>query len=193
MSLLIVGLILFIGMHSIRVVGEAPRNLLISRIGEMPYRASYSLLSLIGLVLIGQGYGEALASHGRLYTPPPVLSLGTLALVPVAFVLVSAAYLPASHIKRAARHPMVLGVGLWAAGHLLANGETANVVLFGAFFVWAVLDYLSSLRRNAQPVGGKVASAKMDLLSLVIGLSIAAVFIVWAHEWLFGVSPLARN
>lgn len=190
MGFLVLGLVLFLGIHSLRLAGDAPRARLITGIGETPYKLGYSVLSLLGLVLIGQGYREALAASGQVWLPPAGLRHLALLLVPVAFVLVAAAYAPAGRIKRAARHPMVLGVGLWALGHLLANGETANVVLFGAFLVWAVADYAASLRRAPHPVAGPV-SAVGDVAALAIGLGLAAAFLAGLHQWLIGVSPLA--
>ncbi|MEN3791538.1 NnrU family protein [Fulvimarina sp. MAC3] len=190
MSWLIAGLIIFIGMHSIRIVGEGPRHALISRIGEMPYKGSYAVISLAGLILIGQGYPAAKAAGGVLYLPQAGLSHLALILVPIGFVLVAAAYGPAGHIKRLSRHPMVLGVGFWATGHLLANGMVADVVLFGAFLAWAVLDYVAAVRRNPQPVASKDVTVTGDFIAIVVGLVATAIFVMGLHRWLFGVAPV---
>ncbi len=189
MGLLILGLALFLGVHSLRIAGEAPRAALLGRLGEGPYKGLYSVLSLAGLVLVGQGYRSALAASGMAWAPPAGLSHLTLLLVPVAFVLVASAYLPAGHIKRAARHPMVLGIALWSLGHLLANGETANVVLFAAFFIWAAADYVASLARQPRPVTGP-ADVKGDAAAVIFGGGLALAFIFGLHEWLIGVSPI---
>ncbi|WP_062015304.1 NnrU family protein [Aureimonas sp. AU4] len=189
MLLLVLGLVLFLGIHSLRIAGDGPRAAIVARLGDGPYKGLYSVLSLAGLVLIGQGYGHALAASGMAWTPPTGLRHLALLLVPIAFVLVASAYAPAGRIKRLARHPMVLGVGLWALGHLLANGETANVVLFGAFLVWAAADYAGSLRRAPQPVAGPV-SPKGDAIAVTVGLGLALAFILGLHQWLIGVSPL---
>jgi uncharacterized membrane protein len=189
MLLLLLGLVLFVGAHSLRIAGEAPREALLARLGEGPYKGLYSAVSLAGLILIGQGYGDALAASGMVWIPPTGLRHLTLLLVPIGFVLVVSAYAPAGRIKRAARHPMVLGIGIWALGHLLANGETANVVLFGAFLLWAAADYAASLRRAPQPVAGPV-SAKGDAIAVVVGLGLALAFLLGLHQWLIGVSPI---
>ncbi|MER0237863.1 NnrU family protein [Fulvimarina sp. MAC8] len=190
MSWLIAGLVIFIGMHSIRIVGEGARNALIGRIGEMPYKGTYGLVSLVGLFLIGQGYREAQAAAGALYAPPAGLSHLALILVPVGFVLAAAAYVPAGNIKRLARHPMVLGVGFWAAGHLLANGMVADVVLFGSLFAWAILDFTAAIRRNPRPVASSEVSVTGDVIAVVVGLVSTIVFVLWLHQWLFGVAPV---
>lgn len=189
MVLLVLGLVLFLGLHSLRIAGDAPREALLSRLGEGPYKGLYSLLSLAGLVLIGQGYGAALAGSSMAWIPPTGLRHVTLLLVPLAFILVASAYAPAGHIKRLARHPMVLGVALWSLGHLLANGETANVILFGAFLAWAAADYAASLRRAPQPVRGPV-TLKGDVAAVLVGGGLALAFILGLHQWLIGVSPI---
>lgn len=190
MSWLIAGLVIFIGMHSIRIFGEGPRHALIARIGEMPYKGSYGLISLAGLVLIGQGYRAAQAEAGSLYVPLTGLSHLALILVPIGFVLAAAAYVPAGHIKRLSRHPMVLGVAFWATGHLLANGLVADVLLLGAFLGWAVLDYGAAIRRNPRPVAREDASVMGDVLAITIGLLATVAFVLWLHRWLFGVAPV---
>ena len=192
MTLLIVGLVLFLGMHSARIFADGARTALVGRFGENVYKGIYSLLSLVGLVLIGRGYGDALASAGMVWEPPAATRHLALLLVPIAFVLVVAAYLPTGRIKVAVGHPMVLGVALWALGHLLANGEAANVILFGAFLVWAACDYAASLARDRREgVIRRSLGAKGDILAVVIGLVAALTFIWRLHLWLIGVSPIA--
>lgn len=191
MTFLILGLVLFLGLHSVRIFAEGTRSAVVGRIGENAYKGAYSLLSLLGLVLIGQGYGAALASAGIVWQPPAGMAHLALLLVPVAFVLVVAAYVPMGGIKARVGHPMVLGVALWALGHLLANGETANVVLFGAFLVWAVLDYAASIARDRrEAVVRRSLGARGDVLAVAIG-GVAALAFVWRlHLWLIGVPPL---
>lgn len=189
MITLIIGLFIFLGIHSFRIVSDAGRAAAIRRLGEMRFKGAYSILSLVGLVLTVWGYGWARDGQGLIYDPLPGLKHVALVLVPVAFVLVAAAYTPTGRIKTTVRHPMVLGVALWALGHLFANGGTADVVLFGAFFVWAVVDYLNSLGRNA-PVTGGTPRTIGDVAAVVAGLVAAAVFLGGLHRWLFDVSPL---
>ncbi|MCB8837774.1 NnrU family protein [Aurantimonas sp. VKM B-3413] len=187
MLVLIAGLVLFLSVHSVRIFVESGRNRVIAKLGEQRFKGVYSVISLIGLVLLVYGYGLARESAVAVYDPPAGLRHVALILVPIAFVLVAAAYTPPGHIKAAVRHPMVLGVALWAFAHLLANGTDADLVLFGAFFVWAVLDYLSAIRRGA---AAGPASVRGDILAVVAGLLLAAIFLGGLHGWLFGVSPL---
>ncbi|MCD2471036.1 NnrU family protein [Jiella sp. MQZ9-1] len=184
-----IGLFVFLGVHSFRIVSEPGRAAVLRRLGEMRFKGSYSVLALIGLVLVVYGYGLARASEGSLYQPAPVLSHLALVLVPSAFILVVATYTPTGHIKRTVRHPMVLGVALWSLGHLLANGGTAEVVMFGAFFVWAVVDYLNAFSRP-QPAFG-LPQAKGDIVAIAGGLIASGIFLLGLHRWLIGVSPLA--
>ena len=191
MTLLIVGLALFLGLHSARIFADGARTALIGRFGETVYKGLYSVLSLVGLVLVGQGYGDALANAGMVWDPPAATRHLALLLVPAGFVLVVAAYVPTGRIKVAVGHPMVAGVALWALGHLLANGETANVVLFGAFLVWAVADYAASLARDRrQGVVRHSLGSRGDGLAVGIGLVAALAFIGRLHLWLIGVSPV---
>ncbi|WP_224003479.1 NnrU family protein [Aureimonas sp. SA4125] len=191
MTVMIAGLLLFLGLHSVRIFGEGLRTASIARFGETAYKAVYSLVSLAGLVLVGQGYGEALADGGMVWDPPAATRHLSLLLVPAAFVLVVAAYVPTGRIKAFVGHPMVLGIGLWALGHLLANGETANVVLFGAFLVWAAFDYAASLARDRRMgTVRRSLGARGDILAITVGLGAALVFIWRLHLWLIGVTPL---
>ncbi len=196
MLILIAGLVIFLGVHSIRIVSEAGRDRLFSRLGERRFKGAYSILSLVGFVLVVYGYGQARADTTQWWVPPSGLRHVTFILLPIAFILIASAYLPLGRIKAAVRHPMVLGVALWALGHLISNGTDADVVLFGAFFVWAVLDYLASLNRTGSlPAGVSAAAATRrsvigDGLAVVIGLALTVAFVAGLHLWLIGVSPL---
>ena len=196
MLILIAGLIIFLGIHSLRIASEEARDRLISRLGEGRFKGAYSILSLVGLVLLVYGYGQARADTTQWWVPPSGFRYVTFILVPISFILVASAYLPLGRIKAAVRHPMVLGVAFWALGHLLINGTGADVVLFGAFFVWAVLDYLAALKRiGSLPSGVSAAAATErratgDGLAVVIGLALTVAFVAGMHLWLIGVSPL---
>lgn len=189
MTILIIGLFIFLGIHSIRIVSESGYRTMVQRLGEGRFKGAYSLLSLIGLVLVVYGYGWARAGQGVLYDPFAGAGHLALVLVPISFILVAAAYVPAGHIKQTVRHPMVLGVAVWAFAHLIANGGTADVVLFGSFFVWAVVDYLNSLGRHV-PVLAERPRAKGDVLAVVAGIAVSAAFVAGLHRWFVGVSPL---
>lgn len=190
MSLLVVGLILFLGIHSVSIVAPAWRDAQVERRGERLWKGIYALLSLVGLIVLIHGYGVARQSPVVLYTPPPALRHVALLLMLPVFPLLFAAYLP-GRMQRAARHPMLLAVKFWAAAHLLANGTLADVLLFGAFLVWAVADRIS-VKRRAVPhrVPGAPPSALNDIAALTGGLVVYVGFLFWAHAWLTGVSPL---
>lgn len=189
MTLLILGLVLFLGVHSVSIVAPGWRAAQIGRHGERAWKGVYALLSIVGFVLLIQGYGLARQSPVLIYTPPVALRhLALLLMLPV-FPLLFAAYLP-GRIQRAVKHPMLLAVKLWATAHLLANGMLADVLLFGGFLVWAVADRISVKHRAApRKVPGAPPGALNDLIAIVIGLAVYMVFVFWAHAWLIGVSP----
>ncbi len=190
MLLFIVGLVIFLGIHSVAIVSPAWREAQIARRGEKAWKGMYSVVSIIGFALLIYGYGLARQSPVVLYTPPTMLRhIALLLMVPV-FPLLLAAYLP-GRIQSAAKHPMLLAVKLWATAHLLANGSLVDVLLFGAFLAWAVLDRIAAKRRAVpRSVPGAPPSALNDVIALVGGLVLYAVFLVWGHAWLIGVSPL---
>jgi uncharacterized membrane protein len=192
MLLLILGLVLFLGVHSVSIVSASGRNRLVQQLGEGQWKGLYSLASLAGFVLIVVGYGAAREAPVLLYTlPNGFRHLAAVLMLPV-FVLLLAAYLP-GRIQRAAKHPMLLAVKLWALAHLLANGTLADVLLFGGFLAWAVVDRISVKKRAAagllRPGPVLPGSKANDAIALVGGLGIYVLFVVWAHAWLIGVRP----
>ena len=191
MSLLVVGLILFLGIHSVSIVAPAWRDAQVERRGERVWKGMYALASLAGLLLLIYGYGLARQTPVVLYTPPPALRHVALLLMLPVFPLLFAAYLP-GRIQRTVKHPMLLAVALWATAHLLGNGTLADVLLFGAFLVWAVADWIS-VQRRAVPhsVPGAQPGALNDIMALAGGLVVYAGFLFGAHRWLTGVSLLA--
>jgi uncharacterized membrane protein len=189
-ALFIVGLLVFLGVHSVAIFAPAWRDAQLARLGAGTWKGIYSVASLIGFVLLIYGYGLARQSPIVLWTPPTALRhLALLLLVPV-FPLLLAAYLP-GRIQRAAKHPMLLAVKLWAAAHLLANGTLPAVLLFAAFLAWAVADRLAVKRRPvARAVPGAPPKPANDAIAVLGGLALYAVFLLWGHRWLIGVSPL---
>lgn len=186
MITLVLGLILFLGVHSVSIVNEPWRNRMADRLGEMPWKGLFSVIALVGLVLIVQGYGAARYDPVVLYTPPVWLRhLAFLLLLPV-FPLLLATYLP-GRIKAAVKHPMVLAVKLWAVAHLLANGTLADVLLFGGFLAWAVADRISMKRRTPRAIPSAPESGRNDIIAAVGGLLIFVVFFLWLHRILIGV------
>ena len=192
MLVLVVGLVIFLGVHSVSIVAARWRTATVARLGERPWKGLYSLASGVGLALVIVGYGMARRDPVVLYTPPAALRhLALLVMLPV-FPLLFAAYLP-GRIRAAVKHPFLLAVKLWAFAHLLANGMLADVLLFGAFLAWAVADRISVKRRSADEaheVPAAPPGAANDAIALIGGLAVYAVFIVWAHRWIIGVSPL---
>jgi uncharacterized membrane protein len=190
MTLLIAGLVLFLGIHSVRIFADDWRNAQFARLGEKRWKGLYSLVALIGFVLIVYGFGLARQSPVVLYTPPAWGRHVAALLVLPAFILIAAGNMRGTRMKAALGHPMVLGTKVWAFAHLLANGTLADVVLFGSFLVWAVADYASARRRDR--VAGVVYPAgawSRDALAVVVGAVAWAVFGFWLHGWLFGVRP----
>ena len=190
MSLLILGLVLFLGTHSVRIVADDWRGARIARLGLMPWKGIVSVISIIGFVLIVWGYGEARSNPIVLYSPPVwTRHIAALLTVP-AFILLVAAYIPGTRIKRAVGHPMVAAVKIWAFAHLLANGTLADVVLFGAFLAWAVADYIAARRRDrAAGTVFTVGPVSRDIAAVVIGLAAWAAFAFWLHAAWIGVRP----
>ena len=191
MPLLIAGLVLFLGVHSVAIVAPSFRTRTIQRMGEGAWKGLYALISLAGFVLICYGFGLARQAPVVLYSPPTWLRhLAFLVMLPV-FPLLIAAYLP-GRIKTAAKHPMLAAVKFWAFAHLLANGSLADVLLFGGFLAWAVVDRIS-VKRRATPQVLRTAPPGPwnDAIAVVLGLAVYALLIGWAHVRLFGVSPLS--
>jgi uncharacterized membrane protein len=190
MTLLILGLILFLGPHSVRIFAEGWRSKRVAAMGLNPYKGVYSLVAIVGFVLIIYGYGQARMNPVVLYTPPLwTRHLAALLTIP-AFVLLTAAYVKGNRIKAAVGHPMVAGVKVWAFAHLISNGTLADVVLFASFLAWAVLDFLAARRRDRVAVTRVPPGDLMkDAMTIVIGLVAWAVFAFWLHEAWIGVRP----
>lgn len=187
---LVAGLLLFLGVHSVRIVAEDWRARRIAAMGAGAWKGLYALVSLAGLVLVVQGYAEARSAPIALWSPPVwtrhLASLLTL----VSFVLLAAAYVPRNRIRAAVGHPMVAGVKAWAIAHLLANGSLADLLLFGAFLVWAIFDFRAARRRDRR-TGGVPSSGRLagDATVLVVGVVAWAAFAFWLHGALIGVRP----
>ena len=192
MTLLIGGLLLFIGAH---LVPSQPalRTALIGRVGEGPYKGLFSLISAIGIVLLVVGYGQmqGLARGNPQLWVPPVWTkhLVFLLMIP-AMILLAATYVP-SRIRSAVGHPMLTALMLWAFGHLLANGDLASVLLFGSFLAYAVYDRISVRHRPSPgPLGRAQGGNVGDAIAIGLGLILYAFMLVWGHAKLIGVPLL---
>jgi len=190
MTYLLLGLILFLGIHSTRIFADPWRTRQIARFGANGWKGLYTLLSLAGFGLLVWGYGEARTAPVDLWHPPLwTRHVAALLTVP-ALVLIVAAFVPGNHLKARVGHPMYLGIKFWALAHLLSNGRLADVVLFGAFLVWAVLGFISCRKRD-RAAGVKQAPGQWARtgIVLVLGLAAWAGFAMWAHGVLIGVRP----
>lgn len=190
MTMLFLGLLLFLGMHSVRVFAEPARQRFLAARGEMAWKGLYSLVSVAGLALIVWGYGLARNQPVLLWAPPVGMRHLAALLTLVSFVLLAAAYVPGNQIKGWLHHPMVLGVKVWAFSHLLANQFLADLLLFGAFLVWAVLSFRAARQRDRQ--AGTVyapGTVGRTALTVAVGVVAWAVFAFGLHGWLFGVKP----
>lgn len=192
MLLLIAGLVLFLGVHSIAIVDAGWRNRMAARVGELPWKALYAVIALVGLWLIVEGYAQARQSAAPviLYQAPVWMRHITLLLMLPVFVLLLAAYLP-GRIQKTVRHPMLLAVKIWAFAHLLANGTLADLLLFGSFLAWAVADRISLKRRAPIPAPSAPAGPFNDWIALGGGVGLYLLFLFWGHQALFGVAPIA--
>jgi uncharacterized membrane protein len=188
MTLLIAGLIVFFAMHSFAIVAPATRAQVRSRFGEGTWKGVYSVVSLAGFVMIVYGFGWARLSPVVLYSPPSWMRHVTFLLMLPVFPLLLAANLP-GRIKTATKHPMLAAVKFWALAHLLANGLLSDVLLFGGFLAWAVIDRIS-LKHRTQTLRMMPPGRFNDAIAVVLGLGLYVIFILWAHLRLFGVSPL---
>lgn len=172
------------------IFAEGFRNAQVAKLGLNGWKAVYSIVSIAGFVLIVYGYGEARMSPLAIWSPPVWIRHLAALLTVLAFILLAAAYVPGTRIKKAVAHPMVAGVKVWAFAHLIANGTLAGVVLFGAFLAWAILDYASARRRDraagTEYVNGSITR---DLTAVIVGLAAWAAFAFWLHGWLIGVRP----
>ena len=190
MSMLILGLVLFLGVHSVRIVADDWRTRTIGRIGAGAWKGAYTVISLVGFGLLVWGFGQARMQPVQVWAPPVGMRHLASLLTLVAFVVLAAAYVPGNAIKARLHHPMVLGVKTWALAHLLANGLAHQMLLFGAMLVWAVADFASARRRDrAAGITYQPGRASATVVAVVAGAMAWAVFALWLHGWWIGVRP----
>jgi len=188
MSIFLTGLLIFFGIHCISILNESWRNHMVDKIGELAWKGIYSLVSVFGFILIVWGYGVTRYESALLYTPPLWLQHFSLLLLLPVFPLLVAAYFP-GRIKAATKHPMLIATKLWAVAHLFSNGTLVDVILFGSFLTWAIMDRISIEQRQPRPIPGVPYSSFNDVISCVIGLCLYLAFVFWLHELLIGVPP----
>ncbi len=192
MTLLIIGLLLFFGIHSLSIVALPLRDRLRARFGEGPWKGIYSLVSLAGFLLILKGYGDARATPELLYSMPGwTRHLMATLMLPV-FPLLFAAYLP-GRIRSMVGHPMLCATALWSAAHLLGNTTLADALLFGSFLAWALLDWWSLTRRRSPRAMRRAAPSRWnDVIAVLGGLTVYVLVVFWAHLAVIGVAPFTR-
>ena len=183
----ILGLVILLGTH-VFVTMRNERAALVARVGEWPYRGLFSLVSLLGVVLIAYGFASYRdAGMIVVWNPPAWTRHIVVVLMWPASIMVAAAYIP-GNIKRVLKHPMLVGVKTWAFAHLCANGDLGSIVLFGAVLAWAVYDRIT-LKYRADPgtppipVGG----SKNDIIAVVVGTIIYLALGFVFHPIVIGV------
>jgi uncharacterized membrane protein len=190
MTLLIIGIVLFFGVHSVRVFADDWRTQQIVARGERPWKGLYSIASAVGIVMVGYGYAQTRKAPIDLWTPPAWTYPITSVLVLVSFVLIAAAYVRGNRVKAKIGHPFTAGVETWAFAHLLSNGRLGDVVLFGTFFVWAIFVFAAARRRDrAAGTTYPVGPVSKDVIAVVAGVVAWGVFGFWLHGLLIGVRP----
>lgn len=191
MLLMIIGIVIFLGIHSIQIFTPQIRENFIEKHGKNRWRGLYSVFALVGLGMLIYGFGLARVSEYNMFfwsAPTWFTHIMMLLMLP-AIILLVAGDLPKGRIVRAVKNPMVIGVKTWAFAHLLVNGDLASVLLFGSFLVWTVLLVISYKKRGqTRP---EATSGIGDILAVVIGIAVWAAIILWLHEWLIGVPIIA--
>ncbi len=191
MGMLILGLILFLGVHSTRVVADGWRTAMMARLGERTWKGLYALLSIVGLGLVVWGFGLARQQPVELWWPPSFMRHVTRLLTLIAFILLAATYVPRNAIKARLHHPMVGAVMVWALAHLLANGNLANAVLFGSFLAWSILSFRAARARDvAAGTTYPAGTVSGTTITVVVGAVTWGLFAFWAHGMLMGVRPV---
>lgn len=196
MLLLILGLVLFLGMHAVTMKRDL-RARLIERFGAGGYKGLYSAVSILGFVLLIYGYGLQRAAGYTVVWEPPVWTrhLALLLNLPI-FILLGVGKRPSWLLSRV-KHPMLLAVKIWATAHLLANGDLGSMLLFGGFLAWAVMARISTKRRPEEiarsAAMANVAFGRRDVIAIVAGLALYVVFALWLHPLLIGVPVITRG
>lgn len=187
MTMLIAGLAIFFAVHLVRVVAPAWRERMAAA-NPGRWKGLYALASLIGFALIVWGWIVWRPDAPQLYVPPSWGRHVAMLLVPLGLICLAAAYQPAGRIRATLQHPFLVGIMLWAAAHLLANGDLAGVLVFGGFLAYGLVDTVAAFGRPAR-VG--FATWRGDVVAVTAGVVLTAALLLGLHQTLFGVSPLA--
>jgi uncharacterized membrane protein len=191
MIIFIIGIILFLGSHSVRIFAEPWRTRMIHQLGEKKWKGLYTLFSLFGFILLVIGYSQARQNTVIIWQPPIFLTHLAVLLNLFTFILLASSAPNNNAIRVKLKHPMILGVKVWALAHLLANGSLIDLILFGSFLMWAILDFRSARNRPISSNETPFISLKATLIAILFGVAVWLAFIFGLHQWLIGVSPLA--
>ncbi|WEX76575.1 NnrU family protein [Sinorhizobium numidicum] len=192
MALLVLGIVIFLGIHLVRSFAPGVRAAVIKRGGTGTWHAIHGIAAIVGLALIAIGFDQARSTTGVLYTPPVLLAHIAVALMLIASICFVAAFLPAGRIRVATKHPAILAIKIWALAHLLANGETSSVLLFGAFLAWGVILRISMKKRwrAGEITYPAFVSYNYDVAAVLIGAALYGVIVWRLHELVIGVAPI---
>jgi uncharacterized membrane protein len=192
LGIMIIGLAVFFGVHTLTTM-RPQRAALVARVGEVPYKVAYSVVSLVAIVLIGYGFARYRAAGMiDVWDPPRWLRHVNNLLLWPAFVCIAAAYIPGD-IKRVLKHPLLVGIKLWAFGHLLTNGDLGSMILFGSFLAWAVYDRITlKYRSDAGAPDFGLGGRDCDTLAVVVGTLIYLALGFWFHPYVVGVPAFVR-
>ena len=191
MIIFIIGIIVFLGSHSVRIFADPWRTRMIHQLGEKKWKGLYSLFSLFGFILLIIGYSQARQNTIIIWQPPIFMTHLAVLLNLFTFILLASSAPNNNAIRLKLKHPMILGVKVWALAHLLANGSLIDLILFGSFLIWAVLDFRSARNRPNSSNETPVISLKATLIAIFFGIAVWLAFIFGLHQWLIGVAPLA--
>lgn len=194
MEWLIAGLVLFLGVHSTRIVADGWRTRMLDRLGEKPWKLGYTVVSLLGFALMVYGFGQARQAPEWVYVAPGWARHLNMPLMLASMILLAASHSPQSHFKVWLRHPMLWATVLWGVAHLMVRHQKHDAVLFGALTVWALVCLASCYARDARSgtrYGPPVL--KKTLITAAAGTAVYLVFVFGLHKLLMGVSPIAGH
>lgn len=188
MTIMIIGLLIFLGSHSLRIFAENWRQQQIAKLGETNWKIAYSAISIVGLAIAIYGFGQMRLDPINIWHPPMAMRHAVALLMVPAIIMLVAAYVPGNAIKAKLGHPMILAVKIWAFAHLLANGRLGDIIFFAAFLVWAILAFKTAKKRDRLTPPAPVSTNKMATIATVlVGLIVYVVFAFYLHAALIGV------
>ncbi len=188
MTIMMIGLLIFLGSHSVRIFAENWRQQQIAKHGEATWKVAYSAVSIVGLAIAIYGFGQMRLDPLYIWYPPVGMRHAVALLMVPAFIMLVAAYIPHNAIKAKLGHPMMLAVKIWAFAHLLANGRLGDIIFFAAFLIWAILAFKTAKKRDRLTPPAPVSTNKMATIATVlVGLVAYVVFAFYLHAVLIGV------